>query len=882
MSLRPGTRLGHYDVTSLLGEGGMGQVWQATDTQLNRQVALKILPDAFADDPDRLARFTREAQILASLNHPGIAAIYGIEEDEVEGRRALVLELVEGPTLADRIAKGPIPLDEALPIAKQIAEALEAAHEAGVIHRDLKPANIKVRDDGTVKVLDFGLAKALDAAPHGDPSQSPTLTAAATQMGVILGTAAYMSPEQARGKPVDKRTDIWAFSCVLYEMLAGRAVFGGDTLSDTIASIIEGDPEWEALPAATPSAVRTLLRRCLAKDPRARIPDIGVARIEIDEIDDSETRGADPSLPAARVSFGRALTYVSVPAVAALFGGLVVWGLFVQGRTVPRLPATFDIAPPPIRLSVVDSTSDLAISPGGALVVYRALSDGRNPLMVRALAQLEATPLVPRGWGPFFSPDGQSVGYFEDEHLWRVPAQGGLPTQIAAVSGISRGASWGADGTIIFATTDLDSGLWRVDADGGQPVRLTTPALDQGERDHVWPQFLPDAHGVLFTITGETPPDGQIAVLSLGDDDYTPVLQGGSGGRFASTGHLVYRAGGTLQAVQLDLERRETIGDPVQVVDDAARFDMAANGTLIHRTGQERLDRAFVWVDRAGDETALMAGEPIARSPRLSPDGGHVAWVRQDDAGVHIWTYDIGRQTSERLTTAGGTNSSPLWTPDGESVTFISSRDWVFGDGRRRTGVMSLWSRRADRSAPPIRLATGERHHYPVAWTEGATLIYLTEGNVMTLSDGVSLPWLESDFAVRGARLSDDGRWLAYVSDELGESRVVVRAFPEGGAAYSISAGPAEEPVWSRDGTELFYRDGSHMMAVAVSTDPDFDFSVPRRLFPDVYLTGHAPDRRHYPRSLQRHRQDRRRRNPNSERESALRALTSRRTASTS
>ena len=475
MPLSAGTRLGHYNVTALLGEGGMGQVWQATDTQLGRQVALKILPDAFASDPDRLARFKREAQILASLNHPNIAAIYGIEE--AEGTRALVLELVEGPTLADRISKGPIPLDEALPIAKQIAEALEAAHEAGVIHRDLKPANIKVREDGTVKVLDFGLAKALAPSSEGDPSESPTLTAAATEMGVIMGTAAYMAPEQAKGKVVDKRADVWAFGAVLFEMLTGRRAFDGDSVSEVTAEVLKSEPNFSALPHDLSPSVATYLRRCLEKDPRHRVHDAADVRLALEGAFDGlgvpaetlhETGTSSPRPLWRHPALAFAAGLVSAAAI-----GLAAWGVT---RPVPAPLARFVVSPDRAApLFIAAQSPDIAISPDGGYLAYVAGTylTGAAELRVRPVDQLTSRTLVAEGalFSPFFSPDSSSVGFYDNRPgatvLKRVSVDGGPVTTICELPGDLRGASWGNDGTIVFGADDTSSGLWRVPAGGG-------------------------------------------------------------------------------------------------------------------------------------------------------------------------------------------------------------------------------------------------------------------------------------------------------------------------------------------------------------------------------------------------------------------------------
>ena len=493
MALSPGTRLGHYNVTALLGEGGMGQVWQATDTQLNREVALKILPDAFAADPDRLARFMREAQILASLNHPNIATIYGIEE--ADDTRALVLELVEGPTLADRIKQGPIPIDEALPIAKQIAEALEAAHEAGVIHRDLKPANIKVREDGTVKVLDFGLAKALDPSPEADPSQSPTLTAAATQMGVILGTAAYMSPEQARGKTVDKRTDVWAFGCVLYEMLTGRRAFEGNDITDILAAIVRAEPEWAEIPPDVHSAVRLLLERCLDKDLRRRKQSIADVRAELEtlpahaEVNVKTVPDRDGSRNWLRTTAVPALVAVSVAAIVILA---------VRSPEPAAEPTMrFPIALPANQQPGDFSGGIIAISPDGRSIVIA----GQDQLYLRTTDAIDTTP-VPGSEGAegaFFSPDSRWIGFFASGSVHKVLVEGGSPQRIGGVPGFPSGASWGSDDVIVIGAAL--NGLVTIAADAGSVQSpLTNTGLAFSDERHLSPQVLPNGRNVVFLL----------------------------------------------------------------------------------------------------------------------------------------------------------------------------------------------------------------------------------------------------------------------------------------------------------------------------------------------------------------------------------------------
>ena len=543
MSLQPGTTLGPYDVTAKIGEGGMGEVYRARDTKLDRDVALKVLPQAFTDDPDRLARFEREAKVLASLNHPNIASIYGLEE--ADGVRALVLELVEGPTLADRIKQGPIPLDEALPIAKQIAEALEAAHEAGVIHRDLKPANIKVRDDGTVKVLDFGLAKALDPNPEGDPSQSPTLTAAATQMGVIMGTAAYMSPEQAKGKPADQRSDVWAFGAVLYEMLAGQRAFGGEDVSDTLVAVFRDEPDWSALPTDVPAAIRQALKVCFQKKPRQRVRDISAVRLAMEGAFETMV-GSQPNL---LVAPGLGMWQRPIP--AAILALVIAGGAGFVGWTVTRpaaVPAEvirFAVSPRESEmLSFSSSSQDLAVSPNGTRIVYAVAEGPLLRLHLRSADQLVGTPLWDgEAYGPFFSPDGEWVGFLDQSltTLRKVSIFGGPPLTLTESPTPVFGASWGTDDQIIFAAAT--DGLFRVSGGGGEPEALIIQDSALTEVAYPWPSIIAGRQAVLF-VTRPDPSDplGQIAVLDLNTREVTHLGLAGVNPRYVSTGHLVYVA----------------------------------------------------------------------------------------------------------------------------------------------------------------------------------------------------------------------------------------------------------------------------------------------------------------------------------------------------
>ena len=840
MALTVGTRLGHYAVTSLLGEGGMGQVWQATDTQLNRQVALKILPDAFASDPDRLARFTREAQILASLNHPNIAAIHGIEE--AEGTRALVLELVEGPTLADRISQGPIPLDEALPIAKQIAEALEAAHEAGVIHRDLKPANIKVREDGTVKVLDFGLAKALDPAPEGDPSQSPTLTAAATQMGVIMGTAAYMSPEQARGKPVDKRADIWSFGVLFVEMLTGRRLFESEDVSMTLSSVLQREPDWSLLPSTVPPLLGSFLRQCLAKDPKERVHDIADVRLAMEGVFETTVTESERVVSQRLHAWQRPL-----PAAAAGFGLLLLGGLAVWVGIRPAPPSAdllrFSVIPAEFGTNVAGK--DLAISADGTHLAYGSGSAEGLQVHVRRLDELEGAPL--RGADgaatPFFSPDGQWVGVTTSATtLQKVSILGGPPVMLTETPNTIQGASWGADDQIVFGSS---TGLYRVSGGGGEAEALTTTAAGI---THVWPAIIPERGAVVFSIsetfTGTNRPEGQLAVLDLSTGDVTELGLAGMSPHYVPTGHLLYTTDDrSIRAVAFDAASLEVTGNPVPLVEDvavnalgAASFGISDNGRLVYGTGTGALGnaRSLVWVDRQGREERIPL--PVANYfwVRVSPNGTRLAW----HDGGDVWTTDLSRPgTVIRVTTDPSVDSYPVWTPDGTRVVFQSDR----------ADMPGLFTKAADGTGEAEQLLTleGAAYVYGYQFTpDGEALIAATRmtdtgddfGALSMDGDRSWQPVLATEAREGNPAISPDGQWVAYRSHETGQSEAYVARYPSMQGRQPVSVGGGWSPVWSPDGSELFYQNGSQMMAVPVSTAPTLTLGTPELLFEGPYL----------------------------------------------
>ena len=826
MALTPGTRLGVYQVTAQIGVGGMGEVYRARDTRLKRDVALKILPESFASDPERLARFQREAEVLASLNHPHIAAIYGLED--ADGVNALVMELVEGEDLAHRITRGPLPLDDALPIAKEIAEALEAAHEEGIVHRDLKPANIKVRPDGTVKVLDFGLAKLVEPGGerHADSSQSPTITSPAmmTRVGTILGTAAYMAPEQARGRPADNRSDVWAFGAVLYEMLTGRRAFDGEDLPDTIANVLKSTPDWNALPADVPPHLRVLIQRCLAKDRRARIADMSVALFVMTEpslVAERPSTVAPSHLPAGRSSWRRLV----MPSAAALVVGAAVGtGVWLAMRpSTPRVTRFSAVSTTGAAALALDQVSiDLAITRDGQQIVYKGTGTNGEQFFVRALDQLEPTPLAGLGTpkAPFLSPDGQWIGFVDigsSVGLKKVAITGGAVLPICPIDGQSRGATWSDDGSIIFATSLAATGLQRVSSAGGEPTVLTTPNGQRGESDHLFPQFLPGSQAVLFTITATTGgiDRSQVAVLDLRTGAQKTLLRGGSQAQFVASGHLVYAAAGTLRAVAFDLDRLEVIGTPVPVLPQVAtlptgvaEFDIARDGTLAYVSGGVGVTpaRTLMWVDRQGHEEAIVGAPARAyAASRLSPDGTRVALEIRDQEN-DIWVWDFARETLTRVTHDPGIDRAPAWMPDGRDVVFSSQLGGVVG---------SLFSRAADGSGEATRLTQSANIQLPSAVSADGTRLIFWEGTAAT-GDDVMMLTLDKDrrvdrlvhspFFETNGEISPDGRWLAYQSNESGQPQISVRPFPNVDAGLrQVSTGGGIQPLWARNGRELFY-----------------------------------------------------------------------------
>jgi eukaryotic-like serine/threonine-protein kinase len=835
VALAPGARLGSYEVVAPIGAGGMGEVYRARDTRLKRDVAIKVLPESFAQDPDRLARFRREAELLASLSHANIAAIYGLEQ--ADGMTALVLELIEGETLAEQIARGPLPTGEAMPIVRQLVDALEAAHEKGVIHRDLKPANIKITPDGAVKVLDFGLAKlapieveSVQAGGMNALSMSPTLSIHATYAGVILGTAAYMSPEQAKGRTVDKRSDVWAFGCVLFETLTGRRPFEGEDVADTIAFVLTKEPDWSLLPAHVPPAIRLLLRRCLEKDRKRRIADISTVRFVLDEPTSvsaepvaAAATGATPPTPRWR----RLATYAAILAAGVPVAAAGAW-MVTRANERALQVSRFTIVPAAAQaLNTNAPDRAVTISPDGSHIVYRggAGNAGAGQMFVRAIDQLEARPVagISGFRDPFISPDSRWIGFFALNELRKVSITGGPSILLCRPQGGPRGASWGPDDTIIFATGDTNTGLMSVPAAGGEPKVLTKPDPAHGEADHAFPFILPGGAAVLFTITASQLENSQVAVLDLKTGERKILIRGGSQAQYVDTGHLVYAAAGSLRAVRFDLKRLEVVSDPVPVVEQVltttageASFALSRTGTLLHVPGgvggSEGVRRSLVWVNRQGKEEAIKAPARTYAYPRLSPDGSRLA-IDVRDQENDIWVWDLARETLTRLTFDPTDDNFPVWTPDSKRIVFASTR----------AGIPNLYSQAADGTGIVERLTTSPNQQEPTSISHDGTRLVFFEIAPKTGPDLYLLPLqgerrskplIQTTFIERNADLSPESAWIAYESNESGQFQVYVRPFPnvEGGRWQVSTSGGSTRPVWARSGKELFYLNGDGVL----------------------------------------------------------------------
>jgi eukaryotic-like serine/threonine-protein kinase len=853
-----GKTLGNFDITSQLGKGGMGEVYQAKDRKLGRDVAIKVLPEEFAWNTDRVARFQREAKLLASLNHPNIAAIYGLEESG--GTNFLVLELVEGETLADQIKRGPIPVEESLKLALQVAEALEAAHEKGVIHRDLKPANIKVTPDGKVKVLDFGLAKAF-AGEQADLnlSNSPTLSNAATQQGVILGTAAYMSPEQARGKSVDKRADIWAFGCVLFEMLTGRTAFSGKDVTDILAAVIRSEPGWNSLPANLHERLREVLERCLKKELRDRYHDISDVRVDIQKAltDPSGVLVQPVTIAEPRKTFRMMLPWIAATAIlSVIIAGVAGWILKPTPKSEPRQVTRFEHYPAEDQQLINSAYPVLAVSPDGRQFVYSTTKGlcrrSLDELDTRLISSAAENPL-----NPFFSPDGQWVGYLSmaNGKLKKVAISGGAPVVLCEVGNVI-GASWNSDNTIVYSQSG--KGIMRVSAGGGTPETLI------GEEKELLyqPRLLPDGKSVLFTLG--TNEGYKIVVQSL-ESREQKVRFKGDAAWYLPTGHIVYALENNLFAVPFNLDTLQATGTSVQMVEGvfragplyAPQYAISTSGTLIYvptAITAASQGRTLVWVDGNGKEEPLAAApSDTYRAFRISPDGTRVALTVNTGSKSDIWIWDLVREARTRLTFNEG-SEYPLWTLDGKRIVFSLSRGgMVLGD---------VYWKAADGTGEEEKLGTvPNRSLYPWSWSsDGKTLVLMDQtlrgeaagsylgshiGALSIEGDRKWKPLLQEKLYEAHPQISPNGRWMAYVSNESGKGEVYVRPFPEvGKGKWQVSTGGGADPLWSPDGRELFYRTLDSVFAVDVQTEPTFKNGKPKPLFQGAYFVdaGHTWD----------------------------------------
>ena len=842
MTLSIGTKLNHYIISSQLGKGGMGEVYQAKDQKLGRDVAIKVLPEEFAEDTDRVARFQREAKLLASLNHPNIAAIHGLEESD--GTHFLVLELIEGDTLADRVKRGAIPVEEALKLALQIAEALEAAHEKGVIHRDLKPANIKVTPDGNVKVLDFGLAKAFAGGSEDmNLSNSPTLSVAATQKGIILGTAAYMSPEQASGEATDKRTDIWAFGVVLFEMLTGRSLFEGNNVSQTLASVIKSEPEWQTLPPNLHPRIRLLLERCLEKESKNRYHDIADARVDVQKVlsDPSGVFAQTITAVKPRKKPRVGLSWVATAIILSLIvAGIAVWYLKPTPPQEPKQVTRFNYELPEGQ-QISPSSSDLpllAVSPDGSKFAYCTNKGiflrSMNELDARLIAETDENSIQ-----PFFSPDGQWIGYWSgsDQKLKKVAISGGVPVTLCDANSAG-GFSWSLDNRILHG---IGENIMWVSANGGN----WEPLIEHEDGLLGFPQMLPGGEAVMYLNANTSP--SKIVVQSLKSGESKELFEGTSA-LYIGTGHIVYGVGNSLNVVPFDIDTLEVTGGPISLVEGVLattyfwHYAISDSGTLVYipGTSASSTERTLVWVDRKGNE------EPIDRKPNdyrwleLSPDGTNVALsILTAGRNEDIWIYDLVRGTTTRLTFDERSAGESIWTPGGERI--------IFGYYQESYCEIYLKSAAGTGKAERIASVPGGDIWPESLLSDGNTLLFGQDIGPDTWGD-IGMLTLEGDHTRKlllqeehnegDPRISPDGRWLAYVSDESGNDEVYVRPFPDiDKGKWTISTEGGDSPLWSPDGRELFYRSGDSFMAVEIETEPSFSPQKPTVLFEGTYAS---------------------------------------------
>jgi eukaryotic-like serine/threonine-protein kinase len=858
-----GRQIGTFEVKALLGRGGMGEVYRAHDTKLGRDVAFKVLPRAFTTDAGRLANLEREARVVASLSNPHIAAIHGLEESG--GVRGLVLELVEGETLAQRLAQTAtssrpgLRVPEVLNYAHQIADALEAAHERGVTHRDLKPANIKITPDGLLKLLDFGIAKVVSGdSPGVDLTRANTAMAGGTGTGLVVGTAGYMSPEQARGKSVDKRSDIWAFGCVLFEMLSGKMAFEGDTTSDTIAAILDREPDWSMLPADTPNGLRRLLHRCLDKDPKQRLRDIGDARVEIDQFIHAPEEDVDPAAAAQQTSTWRRRTRLAAAAaiLLAISSAALIWyAASRQTGTGDTRVSRFDVPFPKDTFTVPTLNSIVAFSPDGMRLALTPWPDG--PVVLRRLDGLDYQPLDATkspAWrqGPMFSPDGTTVAYIDGNGIvanvrpfLKAPLSGGPVVKLGDYDNFHNG-DWSEDGWIYW-TNAYPGGIVRIRDTGGPIEPVTALDLDNGERSHRFARLLPGGDALIYTVAfaGITSyDDARIDLWDLKTRQRKTLITGGSSAFYSPSGHIVYARAGKLFAVPFDLARREITGSPLHVVDNvlmsqntgAANFAMSRRGDLAYVPGGvEGGNRTLVWVDRSGKTETVPLKPASYLYPRIAPDGQSMA-VEIEGPNHDFYFYDFARTVLSKVTT-DGMSHNPVWSPDGKRLAY---RSWI-------SGGMTMWLMNSDRSGAAHRLDPKGTRQSPVSFSPDGQFLAFDQKDpetnddawILPIAGGEARPISRSKFGEGSAKFSPDGRWIAYSSTESGKPEIYVQPFPGLGPKIQISNAGGTDPVWRRMGGELYYRQGHAMMVVSVVTSgTQLNASAPTKLFEGAYYEG--------------------------------------------
>ena len=839
MSLSAGTRLGSYEIVASVGVGGMGEVYRATDTKLKRDVAIKVLPSTVAGDAERLARFQREAEVLAALNHSQIAHIYGVEE--FDGTKALVMELVEGPTLADRIARGAVPAEEALPIAKQIAEAVEAAHERGIVHRDLKPSNIKVRTDGTVKVLDFGLAKALDVGATGAAAaagatalaNSPTITSPALTMhGVILGTAAYMSPEQARGQMVDARTDLWAFGCVLFEMLTGRGAFRGQTVTDVLASVVKEEPPWEALPADTPAAIRKLIRRCLTKDRRRRMASAADARIEIEEAlesprTESPVTAARPSRPSPVIQvLGLAVV------IAAAAGAYALVGREAASTREPA-PVTRFVIPAPPGTQILSGHRELALSTDGQQVAFIARDAAGQHIYVRRLDALSPRQ-IPGTQGArdlAFSPDGRWLAFHAGNKIQKVSLDGGVPALLAD-SVHAHGIAWHpTEDAIYFAPHQL-SAIWKVPADGGSaPVQVTTIDSARGERSHEWPVIVDDGRTLVFSVNSNAAQldEESASLVNLTTGERRTVRTGGTAFGLTDRGELLFVRVGSVLGARYDDGR---LASPERFESAAAEQpSLSSTGTLAYVPAPNYLRRSLAWISPDGRIADAMFGQRGFDSVAVSRDGRRLAMTIYDDRSSALYVAAPGG--GEAPTQIASPAGPPVWSPDGKwiaaTVRQPAAERWTISrvavDGGRNWEVLvdGVLDETISQWAPDGRSLLHTRRDTTGRRTAGLLSLDTTPPRAAGLVE-------RANFIVQSPALSPDGRWLAYESDESGRLEIYLQSYPAAAGRIQVSRDGGSWATWSRRGDAVYFIAGSAIMTSAITTQPELRASAPRAI----------------------------------------------------